>query len=186
MANHSFCGMLQIYNFLFLISGHVTDWAERRYWIRKKHYCYGARKNGLSCFLLGSSGQKTLRRTPRAPKAIGGTYTSKDPLNPATIATSVTNVPSGSKVIYCDVNGLNCANTAPALPTKPGIYVWCVKSMDTITNLTPVNNVVVFTQKRMDTTTIFFRNHLFNYLFFINLCKDRFRTRSNSLGRCIC
>ena len=73
---------------------------------------------------------------PAAPKPIGGTYTSNDPLNPITIVGSVTNIPSGSKVIYCDVNGLNCGNTAPNLPTKPGIYVWCVKSLDTITNLT--------------------------------------------------
>ncbi len=73
---------------------------------------------------------------PAAPKANGGTYTSKDPSNPATISSTVTNVPAGSKVIYCDVNGLSCANTAPTLPTTPGIYIWCVKSLDTITNLT--------------------------------------------------
>ena len=73
---------------------------------------------------------------PAPPKPIGGTYTSNDPLNPKTIVGSVTNIPSGCKVIYCDANGLNCGNTAPNLPTKPGIYVWCVKSLDTITNLT--------------------------------------------------
>jgi gliding motility-associated-like protein len=73
---------------------------------------------------------------PAAPKATNGTYTSKDPANPSTISPTVTNIPSGSKVIYCDVNGLSCATTAPVMPTKPGVYIWCVKSQDTITNLT--------------------------------------------------
>jgi gliding motility-associated-like protein len=73
---------------------------------------------------------------PVAPKPNGGTYTTKDPSNPSNISSTVTNIPAGSKVIYCDVNGLSCENTAPVLPTKPGIYVWCIKSLDTITNLT--------------------------------------------------
>jgi len=70
------------------------------------------------------------------PKPINGTYTTGASTNPATIASTVTNISSGSKVIYCNVSGLSCATTAPALPTIPGIYVWCVKSLDTLTGLT--------------------------------------------------
>lgn len=73
---------------------------------------------------------------PVSPKPINGTYTTGASTNPATIASTVTNIPSGSKVIYCNVSGLSCATTAPALPTIPGIYVWCVKSLDTLTGLT--------------------------------------------------
>jgi len=73
---------------------------------------------------------------PAAPTPIGGTYIALAPGNPANIAGSVTNLPAGTKAQYCDVNGLGCSTVAPALPTKPGIYVWCVKSLDTLTGLT--------------------------------------------------
>ena len=73
---------------------------------------------------------------PAAPTVTGGTYVSKDPTNPANIGSTVSNIPTGSKAIYCDVNGLSCSTTTPVIPLNPGIYVWCVKSLDTITNLT--------------------------------------------------
>jgi gliding motility-associated-like protein len=73
---------------------------------------------------------------PAAPKPIHGTYTTGVLTNPVTIAPTITEIPTGCKVIYCDVNGSNCSSTAPALPTVPGIYVWCIKSLDTVTNLT--------------------------------------------------
>ena len=73
---------------------------------------------------------------PAPPKPIHGTYTTGVSTNPVNIAPTVTNIPSGCKVIYCDVNGLSCSTTVPTLPTVPGIYVWCVKSLDTLTGLT--------------------------------------------------
>jgi gliding motility-associated-like protein len=73
---------------------------------------------------------------PAAPTVAGGTYVSKDPTNPANIGSTVSNIPAGSKAIYCDINGLNCSTTTPVIPMNPGIYIWCVKSLDTITNLT--------------------------------------------------
>ena len=73
---------------------------------------------------------------PLSPKPINGTYTSGASTNPANISSTVTNVPIGSKVIYCNVSGLSCSATVPTLPTVPGIYVWCVKSLDTLTSLT--------------------------------------------------
>ncbi|MCA6455252.1 MAG: tandem-95 repeat protein [Chitinophagaceae bacterium] len=69
------------------------------------------------------------------PKATGGTYNAGDPSNPVNIGKTVSAPPAGSKTIYCDVNGNNCSTTVPLLPTKPGIYVWCVKNIDTISNI---------------------------------------------------
>jgi len=77
----------------------------------------------------------TITILPPAPKPIHGSYTSGDTTNPATIAPTVINVPQGSKVLYCDSMGNNCSYTAPALPTTPGRYIYCVKSVDTASGL---------------------------------------------------
>jgi gliding motility-associated-like protein len=77
----------------------------------------------------------TITILPPAPKPINGTYTSGNLGNPSTIAPTVINVPQGSKVLYCDSLGNNCSFTAPALPTTPGRYIYCVKSVDTASGL---------------------------------------------------
>ena len=49
--------------------------------------------------------------------------------------------------MWCDINGNNCYIEPPLLPSKPGVYVWCVKSLDTATGLNSEPCV-------MDTVTI--------------------------------
>ncbi|MFZ9299485.1 MAG: tandem-95 repeat protein [Chitinophagaceae bacterium] len=71
------------------------------------------------------------------PNAVpdNGYYTEGDPTNPPTIAPSVKPLPNVPNVVpyYCNVNGTNCSTTPPALPTQPGMYVYCIKTKDTIT-----------------------------------------------------
>jgi hypothetical protein len=55
--------------------------------------------------------------------------------NPKNIAGLITSITAGSIPQWCDVNGANCSTTAPLVPSKPGVYVWCVKALDTATNL---------------------------------------------------
>jgi hypothetical protein len=37
--------------------------------------------------------------------------------------------------LYCDSLGNNCSTTPPTLPTQPGTYIYCIKSIDTISNM---------------------------------------------------
>jgi gliding motility-associated-like protein len=55
--------------------------------------------------------------------------------NPKNIAGLIASITAGSIPQWCDVNGANCSTTAPLVPSKPGVYVWCVKALDTATNL---------------------------------------------------
>ena len=67
--------------------------------------------------------------------------------NPKNIAYLITTITPGSAPIWCDVNGNNCTKLAPSIPTIPGKYIWCVKAVDSATNLTSANC-------KMDTLTI--------------------------------
>ncbi|MFN5422265.1 MAG: Ig-like domain-containing protein, partial [bacterium] len=69
------------------------------------------------------------------PIPSNGYYTEGDPTNPPNIAPTIGPLPNIPNIVpyYCDVNGQNCSTTPPALPTQPGMYVYCIKSIDTIT-----------------------------------------------------
>ena len=67
--------------------------------------------------------------------------------NPTNISGLVNAITTGSYPKWCDVNGNNCSTTAPSVPNKPGIYVWCVKAVDSATLLQSASCV-------MDTLTI--------------------------------
>ena len=62
-------------------------------------------------------------------------YNVGDTANPKDIGVLVKTVPPNAIPIWCDVNGITCYNSAPLLPTKPGVYIYCVKSLDTLTGL---------------------------------------------------
>ena len=55
--------------------------------------------------------------------------------NPSTISSLVIGITNGSKPRWCNVAGLNCTDVAPALPSTPGVYIWCVKAVDIATGL---------------------------------------------------
>jgi gliding motility-associated-like protein len=67
--------------------------------------------------------------------------------NPKNIVYLIKTITPGSTPIWCDVNGNNCTKVAPSVPTIPGKYIWCVKAVDSATNLTSANC-------KMDTLTI--------------------------------
>jgi gliding motility-associated-like protein len=58
--------------------------------------------------------------------------------NPKNIAGLISSITAGSIPQWCDVNGSNCSTTAPLVPSKPGIYIWCVKAIDTATRLSSI------------------------------------------------
>ncbi|MDB5230111.1 MAG: hypothetical protein JWN76_916, partial [Chitinophagaceae bacterium] len=68
-------------------------------------------------------------------KVKGATYISGEAGNPTTIRSLVTNLTIGSSVEWCDTNGNNCSSTAPSLPSKAGIYIWCLHAMDSASGL---------------------------------------------------
>lgn len=84
---------------------------------------------------------------PASPVPINGKYVIGVKTNPTTVAPTVTQIPNGCKVQYCDVNGANCTTTAPVLPNVVGTYIWCVRAIDTVTNL-------VSTPCKLDTVVI--------------------------------
>jgi len=59
--------------------------------------------------------------------------------NPKNIAYLIKSITPGSKPTWCDVNGNNCTKVAPSIPNIPGKYIWCVKAVDSATNLTSAN-----------------------------------------------
>ncbi|MCX6211305.1 MAG: gliding motility-associated C-terminal domain-containing protein, partial [Bacteroidetes bacterium] len=59
--------------------------------------------------------------------------------NPKNIAYLIKSITPGSKPTWCDINGNNCTKVAPSIPTIPGKYIWCVKAVDSATNLTSAN-----------------------------------------------
>ena len=72
---------------------------------------------------------------PPPPAPIGGTYIVGANGNPSNIVSTVNTPPSGSKILYCDANGNSCSLTAPTLSINPGIYIYCIKNIDTISGL---------------------------------------------------
>jgi gliding motility-associated-like protein len=55
--------------------------------------------------------------------------------NPSNISSLVIGITNGSKPRWCNASGLNCTDVAPALPSTPGVYIWCVKAVDIATGL---------------------------------------------------
>jgi gliding motility-associated-like protein len=84
---------------------------------------------------------------PASPTVVNATYNSGAITNPANIKGLVKSTPSGTVPIWCDPNGNNCFVEPPLVSAKPGVYVWCVKALDTATGLNSESCV-------MDTVTI--------------------------------
>ena len=77
----------------------------------------------------------TITALPLPPIPIGGTYTSGAIGNPVNINETVKIPPSGTKLLFCDISGNNCNIDPPALPFPIGVYIWCVKVIDTASGL---------------------------------------------------
>ena len=72
---------------------------------------------------------------PPPPTVINSTYVAGSKSNPINIKSLVTVAPTGTTLKWCDPTGVNCSSTPPTIPNLPGTYVWCVKSVDTVTQL---------------------------------------------------
>ncbi|MFM1929730.1 MAG: hypothetical protein RL387_1058 [Bacteroidota bacterium] len=72
---------------------------------------------------------------PPPPTVINATYVAGSKSNPINIKSLVTVAPTGTTLKWCDPTGVNCSSTPPTIPNLPGTYVWCVKSVDTVTQL---------------------------------------------------
>jgi gliding motility-associated-like protein len=72
---------------------------------------------------------------PPAPEVIAAVYEVDDKRNPNNISQLVIKIPIGTVPIWCNVDGTNCSINPPVLPNIVGTYIWCVKSLDTITGL---------------------------------------------------
>ena len=59
-----------------------------------------------------------------------------DKRNPKNISHLIKKIPIGTVPSWCNVDGTACSINPPILPNIVGTYIWCVKSLDTITNLT--------------------------------------------------
>ena len=68
-------------------------------------------------------------------KVRNATYIIGGSKNPTNISSLVTFITKGSKPQWCDKDGNNCTDIAPALPTTAGVTIWCVKAIDTLTGL---------------------------------------------------
>ena len=84
---------------------------------------------------------------PLVPTVVNAKYYAGDPTNPANIKGLVIATPSGTIPMWCDPSGNNCIVTPPITPNTPGVYIWCVKALDTATGLNSEPCV-------MDTVTI--------------------------------
>jgi len=73
---------------------------------------------------------------PPAPEVIPAVYEVDDKRNPKNISQLVIKIPTGSVPTWCNVDGTACSTNPPLLPNIVGTYIWCVKSLDTITRLT--------------------------------------------------
>ena len=72
---------------------------------------------------------------PPPPTVINATYVAGSKSNPTNIKSLVTATPSGTTLQWCDPTGVNCSSIPPTFPNVPGTYIWCVKSVDTVTQL---------------------------------------------------
>lgn len=72
---------------------------------------------------------------PPVPEVIPAVYEVNDKRNPKNISHLVKTIPVGTVPTWCNVDGTNCTTTAPLLPNIVGTYIWCVKSLDTLTGL---------------------------------------------------
>jgi gliding motility-associated-like protein len=73
---------------------------------------------------------------PPAPEVIPAVYEVDDKRNPKDISQLVIKIPTGTVPTWCKVDGSACSTIPPVLPNIVGTYIWCVKSLDTITGLT--------------------------------------------------
>jgi gliding motility-associated-like protein len=73
---------------------------------------------------------------PPAPEVITAVYEVDDKRNPKNIGHLIKKIPIGTIPTWCNVDGTACSITPPVLPNIVGTYIWCVKSLDTITGLT--------------------------------------------------
>jgi gliding motility-associated-like protein len=72
---------------------------------------------------------------PPPPTVVKATYVAGSRSNPSDIKSLVTVTPAGTTLKWCDPTGTTCTTTPPTLPTTPGTYIWCVKSVDIVTLL---------------------------------------------------
>jgi gliding motility-associated-like protein len=72
---------------------------------------------------------------PPPPTVINATYVAGSKSNPINIKSLVTATPTGTTLQWCDPTGVTCSSTPPTIPNLPGTYIWCVKSIDTVTQL---------------------------------------------------
>jgi gliding motility-associated-like protein len=72
---------------------------------------------------------------PPPPTVINATYVAGSKSNPTNIKSLVTVTPTGTTLQWCDPTGVICSSTPPTIPNIPGTYIWCVKSVDTVTQL---------------------------------------------------
>ena len=73
---------------------------------------------------------------PPAPEVIAAVYEVDDNRNPKNISSLIKKIPIGTVPTWCNVDGSGCSINPPILPNIVGTYIWCVKSLDTITGLT--------------------------------------------------
>jgi gliding motility-associated-like protein len=72
---------------------------------------------------------------PPAPEVISAVYEVDDKRNPKNIGQLIKKLPIGTVPTWCNVDGTACSIEPPILPNVVGTYIWCVKSLDTITGL---------------------------------------------------
>jgi gliding motility-associated-like protein len=72
---------------------------------------------------------------PPAPEVIAAVYEVNDKRNPKNISPLIKKIPIGTVPTWCNVDGTACSINPPILPNIVGTYIWCVKSLDTITGL---------------------------------------------------
>jgi gliding motility-associated-like protein len=73
---------------------------------------------------------------PPAPEVIAAVYEVDDKRNPKNISQLIKKTPIGTVPTWCNLDGTACSINPPILPNIVGTYIWCVKSLDTITGLT--------------------------------------------------
>jgi gliding motility-associated-like protein len=72
---------------------------------------------------------------PPAPEVIAAVYEVDDKRNPKNIGQLIKMIPVGTVPTWCNVDGTACSIDPPILPNIVGTYIWCVKSLDTLTGL---------------------------------------------------
>jgi gliding motility-associated-like protein len=72
---------------------------------------------------------------PDPPVVKNATYVAGNSSNPINVKSLVTSTPTGTTLKWCDPTGTTCTSTPPLIPNTPGTYIWCVKSVDSVTLL---------------------------------------------------